>query len=122
MEILQNSWDGFEKGEVSEKEMYPPKNCPQKQHTYGSLELYFFAAPTAQNTPELKIHVRNVAQDTSVYYSVVNTFIYFYEIKNTTSITKQFPFLSRNLLQGLIRHFPSIFHFSWKKKKLRYKL
>ena len=24
MEILQNSWDGFEKGEASEKEMYPP--------------------------------------------------------------------------------------------------
>ena len=26
------------------------------------------AAPTAQNSPELKIHIRNVDQDTSVYY------------------------------------------------------
>ena len=26
----------------------------------------FFAAPTAQNSPELKIHIRYVAQDTSV--------------------------------------------------------
>ena len=39
---------------------------------YGSLDSVFFsAAPTAQNSPELKIHIRNVAQDTSVYYSVV---------------------------------------------------
>ena len=29
---------------------------------------YFFsAAPTVQNSPELKIHIRNVAQDTFVY-------------------------------------------------------
>ena len=34
---------------------------------------FFSAALTAQNSPELKIHVRNVAQDTSVYYSVAYT-------------------------------------------------
>ena len=28
------------------------------------------AAPTAHNSQELKIHIRNVAQDASVYYSV----------------------------------------------------
>ena len=33
--------------------------------------IFFSAAPTAQNSPELKIHIRNVAQDTSVYYSVI---------------------------------------------------
>ena len=34
--------------------------------------LFFLsAAPTAQNSPELKIHIRN---DTSVYYSVMYTF------------------------------------------------
>ena len=32
--------------------------------------IFFYAAPTAQNSPELKVHNRNVAQDTSVYYSV----------------------------------------------------
>ena len=32
---------------------------------------FFSAALTAQNSPELKIHIRNVAQDISVYYSVV---------------------------------------------------
>ena len=32
--------------------------------------IFFSAAPTAQNSPELKMHIRNVAQDTSVYYSV----------------------------------------------------
>ena len=35
---------------------YLKKNCPWN----------FFSA---QNSPELKIHIRNVAQDTSVYYS-----------------------------------------------------
>ena len=86
------------------------------------LHLFFLCSLTAQISPELKILIRNMAQDTSAYYSVVNIFIYFYETKNTTSITKHFPFQSRNLLQELIRHFPSIFHFSWKRKKLRYKL
>ena len=32
----------------------------------------FIAAPNAQNSPELKIHARNVAQDTSVYYYVLD--------------------------------------------------
>ena len=32
---------------------------------------FLSAAPTAQKSPELKIHIMNVAQDTSVYYSVV---------------------------------------------------
>jgi hypothetical protein len=31
---------------------------------------FFSAAPTAQNSLELKIHVRDVAQDTAVFYSV----------------------------------------------------
>ena len=31
---------------------------------------FFSAALTSQNSPELKIHIINVAQDTSVYYSV----------------------------------------------------
>ena len=30
---------------------------------------FLFAAPIAQNRPKLKIHIRNLAQDTSVYYS-----------------------------------------------------
>jgi restriction endonuclease S subunit len=34
------------------------------------LDVFFSGAPTAQNSPELKIHIRNVAQDTSVHYSV----------------------------------------------------
>ena len=40
-------------------------------HTYGSLDFFPYASPTAQNSPELKIRIRNVAQDTSVYYSVI---------------------------------------------------
>ena len=35
--------------------------------------IFFSAALTAQNSPELKIHIVNVAQDTSVYYSVTTT-------------------------------------------------
>ena len=35
--------------------------------------IFFSAAQTAQNSPELKVNIRNVAQDTSVYYSVVWT-------------------------------------------------
>ena len=31
---------------------------------------FLSAAPTAQSSQELKIHIRNVAQDASVYYSV----------------------------------------------------
>ena len=31
------------------------KNWPQKLHTYGSLDFFFSAAPTAQNSPELNI-------------------------------------------------------------------
>ena len=42
-----------------------------KKHTYGSLDFFFSAAQTPQNSSEFKIHFRNVAQDTSVYYSVV---------------------------------------------------
>ena len=30
--------------------------------------IFFSAAPTAQNSPELKIHIRNVTQSTSAYY------------------------------------------------------
>ena len=32
------------------------KNCPQKQHTYGSLDFFFSADPTAQNSPEIPDH------------------------------------------------------------------
>ena len=35
------------------------------------VQVFFSAAPTALNSQELKIHIRNVAQVTSVYYSVV---------------------------------------------------
>ena len=31
------------------------------------LIFFFSATPTAQNIPEFKIHIRNEAQDTSVY-------------------------------------------------------
>ena len=40
------------------------KNCPQNQHTYGSLDLFFSPFATAQTGPDLKIHIRNVVQDT----------------------------------------------------------
>ena len=46
------------------------KNWPQKLHTYGSLDFFFSAAPTAQNVPRLKIHIGNVSQDTIVCWSV----------------------------------------------------
>ena len=36
----------------------------------SSLDFFFSASPSAQNSPDLKIHIRNVAQDTSVYYFV----------------------------------------------------
>ena len=35
--------------------------------------VFFSAALTTQNSPELKIHIRNVTQDTSVNYSVAYT-------------------------------------------------
>ena len=38
------------------------------------LSCVFTNWPTAQNSPELKIHIRNVARDTSVYYSVIGTY------------------------------------------------
>ena len=41
----------------------------------AALTFFFSAALTAPNSPELKIHNRNVAQDTSVYYSVGETCI-----------------------------------------------
>ena len=41
-------------------------------HEIIKFGFFFSAAPTAQNSPELKIHIRNVAQDTSAYYSVVS--------------------------------------------------
>jgi hypothetical protein len=37
---------------------------------------FFSAAQIAKNSPELKIHIRNVAQDTSVYYSVMWKYAY----------------------------------------------
>ena len=49
------------------KNFFAPENI-KKLHTNGS---FFSAAPTAQTSPELKIHIKNVAQDISVYYSVV---------------------------------------------------
>ena len=51
---------------------------------------FFSAAPTAQNSPELKIHIRNVAQDTSVYYSVAKACRGTASISSTTS-WKNFP-------------------------------
>jgi hypothetical protein len=33
--------------------------------------IFFFVAPTAQNSPELKTDIRKLAQDTSVYCSVL---------------------------------------------------
>ena len=35
------------------------------------MAVWIFFLSTAQNSQELKIHIRNVAQVTSVYYSVV---------------------------------------------------
>ena len=46
------------------------KKMPLKVAYLWKFGLFFSAAPTAQNSPELKIHIRNVAQDTSLYYSV----------------------------------------------------
>ena len=40
-----------------------------KKHTYYLSS--FSAAPTPQNSSEFKIHFRNEAQDTSVYYSLL---------------------------------------------------
>ena len=44
------------------------KTLPSKVSYLWQSGFFFSAAPTAQNNPELKIHIRNVAQDTSVYY------------------------------------------------------
>ena len=35
------------------------KNHPKKLHTYGSWEVFFSAAPTAQNSPELHFRFIN---------------------------------------------------------------
>ena len=45
-----------------------------KKHTKRVLKKNLSAAPTAQKTPLFKIPIGNVAQDTSVYYSVVRYF------------------------------------------------
>ena len=46
------------------------KKLPSKVAYLWQFGFFFSASPTAQNSPELKIHIRNVAQDTSLYYSV----------------------------------------------------
>ena len=54
--------------------------CPLKHKTTAlkisilmAVWIFFSATSTAQNSPELKIHISNVAQNTSVYYSVMLT-------------------------------------------------
>ena len=37
--------------------------------------IFFSAFPTDQKSPELKIHIRNVAQDNSIYYSLIKTYL-----------------------------------------------
>ena len=44
-------------------------NYPKQKHMY----LPYLYSPNCLNWPELKIHIGNVAQDTSVYYSVSKT-------------------------------------------------
>ena len=46
------------------------KKLPSKVVYLWQFGFFFSAALTAKNSPELKIHIRNVDQDTSVYYSV----------------------------------------------------
>ena len=43
------------------------KNYPQKSWQFIAVWILFLCSP---DCPELKIHIRNVAKDTSVYYSV----------------------------------------------------
>ena len=42
------------------------------------MDFFLSAALTAQNSPELKIHIRNVAQDTAVSYSVRAILFWFF--------------------------------------------
>ena len=49
------------------------KKTDHKSSILMAVWIFFSAALTAQNSPELKIHIRHVAQDTSVYYSVPYT-------------------------------------------------
>jgi hypothetical protein len=51
---------------------------PSKVAYFWQFGFLFSTAPTAQNSPELKIHNRNVAKDTSVYYSVAIVCIFFF--------------------------------------------
>ena len=44
---------------------------PSKVAYLWQFGFFVSAAPTAQNSPQLKIHIINVAQDTSVYFSMV---------------------------------------------------
>ena len=46
------------------------KKMPSKGLYLWQFVFFFTPAPIAQNSPELKTHIRNVVQDTSVYYSV----------------------------------------------------
>ena len=39
-----------------------------RYYTYGNLDFFFSPAQTAKNSPELKIHIKNLAKDTFVYY------------------------------------------------------
>ena len=51
------------------------KKLPSKKAYLWRFDFFLSASLTAQNSPEFKIHIRNVAQDTSVYYSVGETCI-----------------------------------------------
>ena len=42
-----------------------------KSNILMAVWIFFFAVPTAQNSQKLKNYIRNMAQDTSDYYSVV---------------------------------------------------
>ena len=51
------------------------KKLPWKVTYLKGFDIFSSAAPTAPNSPKLKIHTRNVAQDTSVYCSVKITVV-----------------------------------------------
>ena len=86
------------------------KKHPQKLHTYGSLDFFFSAAPTAQNIPELIIRFINVL----FFFSERRHYKLFHALRDLqmswTEFTKEFVYLLVYFWK-LLEHFGTF----WKK-------
>ncbi len=78
------------------------KNHPKKLHTYGSWEVFFSAAPTAQNSPELHFRFINSFIQPSLVGSLIPSVPVFLIIPSPQLDHVSSPFFLTSVRQGQI--------------------